>query len=84
MRPDGVFCAFSPCIEQVQRTAGALSLAGFYNVQTMECLLRMYEVRPQSLVTGLAVLSQAGGLILPVYMVSVCHTDNNGDHSLSH
>ena len=71
MRPDGVFCAFSPCIEQVQRTCGALSLAGFYNVQTMECLLRMYEVRPQALVTDLAVLSQAGGLLFLFLLESV-------------
>jgi hypothetical protein len=50
LRPDGVFCSFSPCIEQVQRTCGALSQAGFFNVRTVECLLRQYEVRATALI----------------------------------
>ena len=45
LRSDGVFCSFSPCMEQIQRSCGALSQAGFYNVQVIECLLRQYEVR---------------------------------------
>ena len=44
LRPDGVFCAFSPCIEQVQRTCEALASCGFTAPRTMECLLRSYEV----------------------------------------
>ena len=44
LRPDGVFCSFSPCIEQVQRTCAALAAGGFTAPRTMECLLRSYEV----------------------------------------
>ena len=44
LRPDGVFCAFSPCIEQVQRTCEALASCSFTAPRTMECLLRSYEV----------------------------------------
>lgn len=44
LRPDGIFCAFSPCIEQVQRTCEALASCSFTAPRTMECLLRSYEV----------------------------------------
>lgn len=44
LRSDGVFCAFSPCIEQVQRTCEALASCSFTAPRTMECLLRSYEV----------------------------------------
>lgn len=49
LRPDGVFCSFSPCIEQVQRTCAALEEHGFFAVRSMECLLRHYEVRQEKL-----------------------------------
>jgi tRNA (adenine57-N1/adenine58-N1)-methyltransferase len=52
LRPDGVLCAFSPCIEQVQATAAALAKAGFVAIATQEVLLRDYEVRRQRLVGG--------------------------------
>lgn len=51
LRPDGVFCSFSPCIEQVQRTCAALEEQGFFAVRTMECLLRHYEVRQENMAT---------------------------------
>jgi tRNA (adenine57-N1/adenine58-N1)-methyltransferase len=44
LRPDGVFCAFSPCIEQVQNSLEALNEHGFRAFQTVEILLREYEV----------------------------------------
>ncbi len=44
LRPDGTFCSFSPCIEQVQRTCEALVQHGFKGARTMECLLRTLEV----------------------------------------
>ena len=53
LRPDGVFCSFSPCIEQVQRTCTALAAAGFTAPRTMECLLRAYEVNSQRMVCDL-------------------------------
>ena len=49
LQPDGVFCSFSPCIEQVQRTCAALEEQGFFAVRSMECLLRHYEVRQEKL-----------------------------------
>lgn len=49
LKPDGVFCSFSPCIEQVQRTCAALEEQGFFAVRTMECLLRHYEVRQEKI-----------------------------------
>jgi len=52
LRPDGVLCAFSPCIEQVQATAAALAGAGFVGITTQELLLREYEVRRAKLVGG--------------------------------
>ncbi|PSC73714.1 tRNA (adenine(58)-N(1))-methyltransferase catalytic subunit trmt61a [Micractinium conductrix] len=44
VRPDGMFCSFSPCIEQVQRTCEALNSQGFRDIRTMEVLLRQHEV----------------------------------------
>lgn len=45
LRPGGALCSFSPCIEQVARTAGALRAAGFEDVRTFETLLRPWAVR---------------------------------------
>ena len=53
LQPDGVFCSFSPCIEQVQRTCVALSDGGFTAPRTMECLLRSYEVHSQRITCDL-------------------------------
>ncbi|CAA6665542.1 unnamed protein product [Spirodela intermedia] len=44
LKPDGVLCSFSPCIEQVQRSCEALT-TNFTDVRTFEVLLRTYEVR---------------------------------------
>lgn len=52
LRPDGVLCAFSPCIEQVQATAAALAGNGFVGITTQELLLREFEVRRGRLVGG--------------------------------
>ncbi|KAL8138095.1 hypothetical protein V2J09_004096 [Rumex salicifolius] len=43
LKPDGVICSFSPCIEQVQRSCETLSL-NFTDIKTFEVLLRTYEV----------------------------------------
>lgn len=40
----GRICCFSPCIEQVQRTAAELRRQRFANIQTIECLSREIEL----------------------------------------
>lgn len=55
VRPDGMFCSFSPCIEQVQQTCEMLNAHGFRDIRTMEILLRQHEVSRQVLITDLEV-----------------------------
>ncbi|XP_008939462.1 PREDICTED: tRNA (adenine(58)-N(1))-methyltransferase catalytic subunit TRMT61A isoform X1 [Merops nubicus] len=45
----GRICSFSPCIEQVQRTCLAMEECGFTEINTLEILLRVYNVRTISL-----------------------------------
>jgi tRNA (adenine57-N1/adenine58-N1)-methyltransferase len=45
----GVLCSFSPCIEQVQRTAAAMAAAGLEDVRTYESLLRPMDVTAEPL-----------------------------------
>ncbi|KAG6719984.1 hypothetical protein I3842_03G035400 [Carya illinoinensis] len=44
LKPDGVLCSFSPCIEQVQRACDTLR-SNFTDIRIFEVLLRTYEVR---------------------------------------
>lgn len=45
----GRICSFSPCIEQVQRTCLAMEEHGFTEINTLEILPRVYDVRSVSL-----------------------------------
>ncbi|KAF7489995.1 tRNA (adenine(58)-N(1))-methyltransferase catalytic subunit TRMT61A [Sarcoptes scabiei] len=49
IRNNGRICCFSPCIEQVQRSCQKLAELKFLDIETIECLLRPYEVKNQSL-----------------------------------
>ncbi|XP_042722707.1 tRNA (adenine(58)-N(1))-methyltransferase catalytic subunit TRMT61A isoform X3 [Lagopus leucura] len=40
----GRICSFSPCIEQVQRTCLAMEEYGFTEINTLEILLRVYNI----------------------------------------
>lgn len=53
LKADGVFCGFSPCIEQVQKTAESLNKHGFRDMKFMELVLRNYEVVIDRLGEGL-------------------------------
>lgn len=44
LRPGGMFCSFSPCIEQVQKTCAKLASLGFCEIKTVEILERPYSV----------------------------------------
>lgn len=48
LKPDGILCSFSPCIEQVQHVCEILNTTDFTDVRTFEVLLRTYEVREKS------------------------------------
>lgn len=45
LKHEGVFCSFSPCMEQIQATAEKLAELGYTNIETIECLQKAYDVR---------------------------------------
>lgn len=61
LRPDGVICSFSPCVEQVQRTVAEMGKNGFVDFATHEVLLRGYDVRRERLVEDLVAGGFGGG-----------------------
>lgn len=44
LRPNGILCSFSPCIEQVLGTSEEMAKLGMLHVRTYEFLLRLYDV----------------------------------------
>ncbi|MFX0102126.1 MAG: tRNA (adenine-N1)-methyltransferase [Candidatus Hodarchaeota archaeon] len=57
LKPCGVFCSFSPVIEQIKKTALKLREGKWYDVNTFELLLRAWQVkenatRPKPSMTG--------------------------------
>ncbi|KAE8021521.1 hypothetical protein FH972_007405 [Carpinus fangiana] len=59
LKPDGVLCSFSPCIEQVQRACDSLR-SNFTDLRTFEVLLRTYEVRDEGNLGSLPADSLSG------------------------
>ena len=41
----GRLCSFSPCVEQVQATCEEMRRHGFVDLETVECLLRTFDIR---------------------------------------
>ena len=57
LKGSGNFVSFSPTIDQVVKTAEALTAEGFVDIDTYECIMRGMQVargktRPQTLMTG--------------------------------
>jgi tRNA (adenine57-N1/adenine58-N1)-methyltransferase len=57
LKPCGTIVSFSPTIDQVVKTVEALNENGFVDIETIECLMRGWQVergktRPQTLMTG--------------------------------
>lgn len=57
LRGSGTIVSFSPTIDQVVKTVEALNENGFVNTETIECLIRRFQVergktRPETLMTG--------------------------------
>jgi tRNA (adenine57-N1/adenine58-N1)-methyltransferase len=48
LKPGGFLAVFSPCIEHIQRLYVELPNYSFVNCQTIECLVREFEVKPGS------------------------------------
>ncbi|XP_027202489.2 tRNA methyltransferase 61 [Dermatophagoides pteronyssinus] len=48
MKNGAKICCFSPCIEQVQRSCQMLTRLNFSDIETIECVLRPYELRKAS------------------------------------
>lgn len=45
LKPNGVVCCFSPCVEQVQRSCEMLRRGGFHSVRTVTAPMKTYETR---------------------------------------
>lgn len=61
--PGGVFCAYVPTIPQVQQTVDALRRGGFAQVQTLEGLVRTWNVDGQSVRPDHRMVAHTGFLV---------------------
>lgn len=60
LKPDGVVCTFSPCVEQVNRTCDMFRETGFHSIRSVTAPMRTYETREMILHTpGFDELEQA-------------------------
>ena len=48
LKPNGMLCTFSPCIEQVQSTCREMVRHGFMDLRPMEVMARTYDVRKEN------------------------------------
>ena len=74
LKQNRMLCSFSPCIEQVQRTCEQLNLHGFRDLQTMEIILREYQVAKEIHECALDILYDQG--------CSECENDNEKEVGL--
>lgn len=62
LKPGGYLSVFSPCIEPIQRLYGELPKYRFTNHQTIECLVREFEVRPNATRPSTRMIAHTGYL----------------------
>ena len=79
MKPGAGFCAFSPCIEQVQRTCEELAKDNrFHMIKMIECLERPYDIKKNDLLRIDSVGLNVKGKKRPF---SQLRTNENNDNS---
>ena len=59
LKPNGMLCTFSPCIEQVQNACREMIRHGFMDLRPMEVMARKYEVRKERF-SGLGLQAEPG------------------------
>eukprot|EP01028_Stygiella_incarcerata_P013449 TRINITY_DN82345_c0_g1_i1.p1 TRINITY_DN82345_c0_g1~~TRINITY_DN82345_c0_g1_i1.p1 ORF type:complete len:333 (+),score=87.92 TRINITY_DN82345_c0_g1_i1:76-1074(+) len=45
LKPKGVFCAFTPCVEQMQNVCESMQKHNFCDIRSLECVSKRYIVR---------------------------------------
>ncbi|MEM2915512.1 MAG: protein methyltransferase, partial [Candidatus Bathyarchaeia archaeon] len=57
LKSTGTLASFSPTIDQVIKTVDSMKTEGFIDIETLECIIRRYQVepgrtRPETLTVG--------------------------------